>query len=159
MPREWYRSLPASGLACLLVIALWMWRSDTASGLERAWVGMMTIAAGFGLWGLARAFQTSGWVGDEEARHPALDYSSARSVAQTHSVTHGCLLLTTLALLAFGLVAALTAPAHPTAPPTRTSYALTAALLLVGLTKTFLNIYLVYKRDRLVQVVSAIGGD
>lgn len=158
MPSPWYRSLPASGLMCLVIVALWMWRSDTASGLERVWVGMMTISTGFGLWGLARALQTRGWVGDEQAAHPRLDYTAAVSVAQTHIVTHACILITTVCLLVFGAAVALTLPVNPGAPPTRNSYVLTIAMLVIGVTKTFLNIYLVYKRDRLVKVVQELGG-
>lgn len=158
MPSPWYR-LPASGLLCLFLIALWMWRSDTASGLERLWVGMMTIGTMFGLWGLARALQTRGWVGDEALRHRDQNYASAIAVAQTHVVMHTCLLITTVALLSFGAVAMFTAPVRPGAPPSRVGLALTVALLVVGAVKTFCNVYLVYKRDRLVRVVLEIGGD
>lgn len=159
MPNPWYRSLPASGLLCLLIVALWMWRSEAASALERGWVGLMTVATGFGLWGLARALQTRGWVSDEAAAHPHQDYASAYAVAQTHIVMHACLLATSAILLAFGLLAALTLPANPGASPSRVGYLLTVALLLVGAIKTFCNVYLVVKRDRLVQVVITIGGD
>jgi hypothetical protein len=159
MPNPWYRSLPASGALLLLIVALWAWRSDTASGLERVWIGLMTVATGFGLWGLARALQTRGWVGDEQIRHPDLNYVSAVSVAQTHVVTHATTMITTFALLFFGVVVAFSAPVAPGAPPSRNSYVLTGTMLVIGVAKTFLNIYLVYKRDRLVRVVMEIGGD
>lgn len=159
MPREWYRSVPVSGVVCLLVVGLWLWRSEAASGLERFWVGLMAVATGFGLWGLARAIQTRGWVGDEQHRNPGLDYAAAVSVAQTHVITHACLLITTVALLSFGLVSALTAPAYPGRAPTRGAYVLTAVFLLIGVVKTFLNVYLVIRRDRLIRVVQEIGAD
>lgn len=158
MTREWYRSIPASGLVLLLVVALWTWRAETASGLERLWIGMMAVATGFGLWGLARALQTRGWVNDEQYRHPDLEYGAARAVAQTHAVTHACILATTLALLAFGVVAALTVP-PPGQRPSHVSYALTGALLVVGAMKTFLNVYLVIRREALVRAVQSYGGD
>lgn len=157
--RDVWKRLPPSGLVCLLIVGLWMWRSDTASGLERFWVGMMTISTGFGLWGLARALQTRDWVGDEQIRNPRGDYTNAFSVAQTHVVTHACTLVTTLALLVFGINQAITLPINPGRPPTRGTYVLTVAFLVVGVVKTFLNIYLVYKRDRLVQRVQELGGD
>lgn len=149
--REWYRTL--------LVLWLWLWRSDSASGIERIWIGAMVVSTGFGLWGLARALQTRGWVTDEQHRRPDLNYASARAVAQTHTVTHACILVTTLALLLFGLIAASTVPVDPGARPTTVGYALTGAMLVVGAVKTFLNIYLVIRRKTLVRVVAEIGGD
>lgn len=159
MPDRWYRSLPPSGLACVMVIALWAWRSDNASPLERIWIGLMTVATGFGLWGLARALQTRSWVDDEQVRNPHLNYASALSVAQTHVVTHAATMITTFALLFFGMVVAFSPPANPHAPVSRNSYVLTGTMLAIGIAKTFLNIYLVYKRDKLVSVVQQIGGD
>lgn len=158
MHKPWYR-FPLSGIACLFLILLWMWRSDTASTLERIWIGMLTIATGFGLWGLAQAFLTQGWVSDEAARYPKQHYRNAFAVAQTHVVTHGCVLATTVALLGFGVVQAFTAPVNPGKPPTRGGYILTGVFLLIGGVKTFLNIYLVRKRDQLVKGVQASGGD
>jgi hypothetical protein len=141
------------------VVGLWVWRAETASGLERVWIGAMAISTGFALWGLARALQTRGWVDDEQHRNPRLDYAAARAVAQTHTVTHACILTSTVALLLFGLVAASVAPANPGARPSHVGLAFTAALLLVGAVKTFLNIYLVIRRETLVRVVQSIGGD
>ena len=159
MPSPWYKSLPPSGLVCITVVALWAWRSDNASGLERWWIGLMTIATGFGLWGLARALQTRGWVHDEQHRYPKRDYASALSVAQTHVVTHATTMVTTVALLFFGLVVAYQPPARAGVTVSRSTVALTLTMIVIGVCKTFLNIYLVYKRDKLVRVVQSIGGD
>lgn len=159
MPSKWYKSLPPSGLACLLALGLYFWRSNNASGLERFWVWLMCVATGFGLWGLARALQTRGWVMDEQSRHPTLNYASASSVAQTHVVTHAVTMITTFGLLLFGLTVAFSPPQKPGNPLTRGQIVLTLTMLVIGFAKTYLNIYLVYKRDKLVQVVSELGGD
>jgi amino acid transporter len=159
MPEQWYKGLPASGVAVLFLIGMYGWKSDTASGIERAWVSVMAISTAFGFWGLARALQTRGWVNDEQHRHPNLDYVGALSVAQTHTVTHACTLITTVALLVFGIVVAFSLPTHPNDPPARNAYILGACMITVGMVKTFLNIYLVYKREKLVKIVQEIGGD
>lgn len=158
MPKPWYR-VPVGGIVALLLVLLWVWRSDSASGLERFWIGMLAIATGFGIWGLVRAIQTRIWVAQEDRAHPDRIYDSAYSVAQTHIVTHISILVTTVALLGFGVLQAFTVPINPGRPPTRGTYVLTGVFFLIGVTKTFLNWYLVYKRDRLTKVVLEIGGD
>lgn len=159
MPETWYRRIPASGVTVLFLIGMYAWKSDTASGIERIWVSVMAISTAFGFWGLARALQTRGWVYDQKHSHPDLDYAGAISVAQTHTVTHVCTLITTFALLTFGIVVALTLPANPGGTVTRNGYILSLCMIVVGAVKTFLNIYLVYKREKLVRVVQEIGGD
>lgn len=156
---RWMRTFPPSLAVSGLGLALWAWGSETASAPERVWVWLAAVSGGVALWGLAGAQRTRGWVGDEQHRHPSLDYGSASIVAQTHVVTHSVLTLVQLVLLAFGGFSALTAPVNPGAPISPVGYALTVALFGVELLLTWLNVWLVWRREVLVAKVIQIGGD
>lgn len=156
---QWMKTFPPSLAVSGLALALWAWRAETASAPERVWVWLASVSLGVALWGLAGARRTQGWVSDEQDRHSSLDYSSAAVVAQTHVVTHGALALAQLVLLAFGGFSALTAPVSRGAPISPVGYALTVALFAVEALLTALNIWLVWRREVLIQRVIAIGGD
>ncbi len=155
----WARRFPPSFAVAILGLALWAWRAETASAVERIWTFLAAVSLGVALWGLAEARRTRGWVGDQAERHPRLDYSSAIIVAQTHNVTHLVLALVQGLFLLFGGFSALTAPVNPGAPVSPVGLALTIALIGVEVLLTGLNIWLVWRRDVLLQKVAEIGGD
>lgn len=155
-PRNALRLLAAIGLVALVRLPM----GDNLSGLEAVWLTLTWGGVVGCAWGLWKATRSSVYVTHEQHENPELDYASARISALNHIVTHGVLLLTQLAWFSFGVRVGFQAAA-PSAPgrPTGTQIHFTAVLLFMELLLVGLSIFMVIRRQALVDSVARVGGD
>lgn len=146
--------------AIVLVALLRLPMGEDVSPLEMTWLTLTWGGVVGCAWGLWKATRSSVYVTHEQHENPELDYASARISALNHIVTHAVLLLTQLAWFSFGVRVGF-APAAPTATerPTTTQLHFTAVLLFMEILLVGLSIFMVIRRQALVDSVARIGGD
>lgn len=146
--------------AILIVLLLVPFTGRSFATIEKFWVFLTWGSTVVCVWGSWKARKSLAYVHDQEQSHPEQSWSSARISAVNHMATHLVLLITQIAWFQFGVRLAFTPPGPDASPrPTSTQIHFTATLILTELFVCGLAVFLVFRRQYLVNMVQRDGGD